>query len=299
MRSGESIAARWGLGHVWLGSILVAAATSFPELVTSVKAISLGAYDMSISNIYGSILFNLAILGVVVLVYPKWQQEKIGGSIKMATFFTVGLLIVTIINAYLPWSGTFLHLGWGTWLILIAYTIYIRSIFKNKITNEGDISQAEPLLKNIILYLVAVAIIFVAGCYCVRAAEKLVLHTGWNEGFVGLLFLALATSLPELVTAFKAARMKSLQLILSIIWGSNIFNLCIISASDFFLPCQTILQATSSTKGLTALLTLLYGLAVPLIFSLGLKGHYFRLKTAGLLVIVSYVLVLMITFYFS
>lgn len=300
VRSGELIAGHFGIGRVWLGSILIAAATSFPELVTSVKAVLNHTYDMSLANIYGSILFNLAILAVAVLCFSKWKKEEIRNTIKVATFFSVFLIGVTLLFLYIQSSFTFLYMGIGSWIILISYVFYIKITFvREKESSVKETLQYTDLKKNIILYLIAVILIFVAGIYCIHIAEELVRITGWDEGFVGILFLALATSLPEIVTVFQAARMQSLNLILGIVWGSNIFNLCVISVSDIFAGPLSLLSQMSLGNLFTGLITIFFALFVPFIFSLALNKHFLSLKTAGFLVIVSYISILLMIFFQS
>jgi cation:H+ antiporter len=66
---GDSLAGVTGLGQSFIGALLLAATTSLPEFVASVAAIRLGAVDLAVSNLFGSNIFNLAILGVYDLVY--------------------------------------------------------------------------------------------------------------------------------------------------------------------------------------------------------------------------------------
>jgi len=54
-----------------VGTILVAASTSLPELVVTLGALRLGAVDLAVGNLLGSNLVNLALLGVMDILYFK------------------------------------------------------------------------------------------------------------------------------------------------------------------------------------------------------------------------------------
>ena len=299
--SGEAIATRFRLGHVWLGSLLIAGATSFPEVITSYGAVKIGAYDMALSNIYGSVLFNLAILGFMVLLLKDWRTEHIGKSIKLAVFFCAFLIGATILGMIAQGNWTFLYMGPVTWLIIVSYIFYVKKTFQNEETEHQSVEEIEKtsLLKPMLTYIVAVIIIIFAGLYCVRITEQLIELTGWGERFVGIVFLALATSLPELVTTWHATRMKSLSLLLGIIWGSNLFNITIIAISDISAGSLRFLNIVSPQNILTAVCSIGFVLFAPYILTKGLESRSLRLKTSGLLVILTYILVIFLIYTFS
>lgn len=297
VRSGEAIANRFQLGHVWLGSLLIAAATSFPEVITSYGAVKIQAYDMALSNIYGSVLFNLAILGLMVLFLKNWHVEQIGKSIKLAVFFCAALILATLLGMLVPGRWTLAAMGPVTWLILLAYIFYVKSTFKNDTTEDAVSNEDQaPLIKHIIIYVIAVALIIVAGLYCVRITDRLMFITGWGERFMGIVFLAFATSLPELVTTWHATRMRSLSLLLGIIWGSNLFNIVILTVCDITAGSQRFLELVSSQNLLTGISSIIFVLLAPFLLAKGLESRYLRLKTSGLLVILTYILIIFLIY---
>ena len=68
---GNRISETTGWGGTFVGNLLVAASTSLPEIVTSVAAVRLVAPDLAISNLFGSNLFNMAILAIDDVAYVK------------------------------------------------------------------------------------------------------------------------------------------------------------------------------------------------------------------------------------
>jgi cation:H+ antiporter len=118
----ERIADQSGLGTGFIGVTLLAAATSLPELTTSITAVRIGAYTMAISNIFGS---NLIML---VLVFPA-DILFLDGPILQDTSQTVGLalafgiavtaiFLVGLIVRRKPKVGTF---GMDSVLVLITF----------------------------------------------------------------------------------------------------------------------------------------------------------------------------------
>jgi cation:H+ antiporter len=69
-RAADQLAARSGLGRSFVGSTLVALVTSLPELVASLAALKLGAYDLAIGNVFGSNSFNIAMIAILDALQP-------------------------------------------------------------------------------------------------------------------------------------------------------------------------------------------------------------------------------------
>ena len=72
-RYGDAIAEATGLGRLWIGSVLLAGATSLPELTTGISAVRLGAVDLAVGDLFGSSLANMLILAVIDLLPPQRQ----------------------------------------------------------------------------------------------------------------------------------------------------------------------------------------------------------------------------------
>lgn len=76
---------------------------------------------------------------------------------------------------------------------------------------------------------------------------------GWNRTFVGTLFIAFATSLPELAVTLSALRIGALDMAIGNLFGSNLFNMVIIAIDDVFFFKGPILSQTSQYHGISAL----------------------------------------------
>jgi cation:H+ antiporter len=126
-RLGERIAVQSGLGQSFVGSLFIAITTTLPELVVSLSAARLGAVDLALGNLFGSILFNLFILALDDLLFIQGPLLSAVDSTHL-----LSILAVVLMNAVLVVSLTYqalrkrFVLAWDTLAILIIYvaTIY-------------------------------------------------------------------------------------------------------------------------------------------------------------------------------
>jgi len=120
--SAEKIAYYTGFGQTFVGSIIVAAITSLPELVAAVSALKLGAYDMIVGNVFGSNIFNMSIIFLLDLFY---QQEAILNVISLNHLLTallgIILCIISILGLFYRSEKDFLAVGIDSIFILVAY----------------------------------------------------------------------------------------------------------------------------------------------------------------------------------
>ncbi|SCX79201.1 sodium:calcium antiporter [Alkaliphilus peptidifermentans] len=126
--TGDVIAEATGLGRTFVGTLLIAATTSLPELVASISAIKLGAYDMAVGNVLGSNIFNMLMITVTDLVYYK---ESIFNVISIQHTITAmaGIILssIAVIGLFYRSKRTFLTIGWDSVFILSSYllTVYL------------------------------------------------------------------------------------------------------------------------------------------------------------------------------
>ena len=81
-------------------------------------------------------------------------------------------------------------------------------------------------------FSVAAAAIALLGTLLVRLADRLADASGWSRAFIGSIFLAGATSLPELVVDLRAVRAGQPDLAVGDLLGSSLFNLLILAILD-------------------------------------------------------------------
>ena len=251
---GDQIAQRTGLTRAWIGIILIAAITSLPEVVTSLgAALMVRAPDLALGNLMGSNAFNLMALGFLLIIYRQRRPtSKIVGGAICSLF---GIILVGIVGAGILSRSPF-SLGWfglDSLLILIIYLLGMRIVYKYEHRDQiSDIrSQKSEKELPITRFVIAALFIVGAGICLAKLGEEIAIKTLWDRTFVGSLFLAVSTSLPEVVVAGTALKIGALDMAIGALLGSNMFNLAIIPLTDIFYRPEPILKAVSSTNLLT------------------------------------------------
>jgi len=244
-RYGDVLGEKTGLGRNWIGVVLLAATTSLPELFTGFGATALADLpDIAVGDILGSCMFNLLILSLMDAVQPEPISAKahqghalsIGFGLLLAGIAGIGL----IAGPHLPALG---WVGLYTPALIAVYFLAMRMIVGHERQRRARETRevAEELqyetitLRSALLhYGLAAAAVIVAALWLPRLGAQLAQHTGLGEAFVGGLFIAITTSLPEIVVSLAAVRMGAVDLGIGNVLGSNMFNLLILGLDDVF-----------------------------------------------------------------
>lgn len=247
------------IGKVWIGVVLLGFITSLPELITSLAAvISLHAGDLAVGNILGSNNFNPMLLVVMDAFYRKGSITNVihvQRSHKASAYFAV-LLTAGVIFGIIFKSGLVVSV-----LIVLGYFAGMRYLAKiekeNGIEGESLIPKENYSLAKIYfkIGISAVAVIG-ASIFLASSADALANQTGLGRTFVGSIFLALVTSLPEMVISLSALKLGAFDLAVGNIFGSNMTNIFIIPICEVFYRRGDILKEVSSTHIFTALLSI-------------------------------------------
>jgi cation:H+ antiporter len=267
----DAIADLTGLGRLLVGSVLLAGATSLPELTVDISAIRLGAADMAVGDIVGSSLMNLLILALLDLSHhsrgrmfsKQAAAHALSGSLAAALTAILGLGLLTA-KALQPYS--ILGIGPATILMLLAYVLGVRLIFldqrmaKNTALETGaDAHSNSPKLTLAsagVGFAVCAIVILIAGPFLAHAADSLAEKTGLGGTFVGTTLVAFSTSLPELVSSFAALRLGAHDLAIGNIFGSNAFNMILLAPLDMAHP-GSLLAAVSTGHAITCIAVIL------------------------------------------
>ncbi len=296
-RYGDAIAKKTGLGGVWIGLVLLAAVTSMPELATGVSSVALvGLPDLALGTLFGSCLFNLAILALLdILYHPTPILSQV--SLRHVALAGVGMLLIAIAAAtILAGEGlSGLALGWvgiPSIVILILYLVAVRQMFRFERSHPAQqLEAASPQYAEIpirgvyLRFILAAAAIIGAGIWLSFIGDEIAVTTGWDASFVGSLFLAITSSMPELVVTITALRLGALDMAVANILGSNMFNIAIIAPVDLFYAQGAILSLVSGAHLITAAVAIVMSLLV-------IVGLRFRQKRKTFFVISWYGLAL-------
>jgi len=242
VRGSVSLALRLGISPLVIGLTVVAFGTSSPELAVSVKAALEGKGAISVGNVVGSNIANVAlILGVAALIKPLRVNAQV---IKVDIPIMICASIVTTLmlgNGYLGRiNGFVLVLGILAYLCL---SIYLARREKNKSVHSVFDESLPARFRAAWLDPLFIAGGFVAlvlgGEFLVSGAVTLAAEAGLSNAFVGLTIVAIGTSLPELATSAVAAAKNEGDIAVGNVVGSNIFNLlCILGISALVRPIR-------------------------------------------------------------
>jgi len=231
------------LGKGLVGFLLLGFTTSLPELVTTLSStVILNNTALGAGNILGSIAANSFILAIslltttTLLINGKINRENM---VSMSMFFV--LLSIFFVGVFMQGVPFVFNKSIYSFLIIILFIYSIRALHKvnkqEKDEKSRDIKSQTPksskLSKLFYFSLVSYLLGIVIVSYLLTAVvNNLATITGWNSTSVGAIFLAWATSLPELVVTISTIIIGSAEMGIGNIIGSNIFNLMILGIAD-------------------------------------------------------------------
>jgi cation:H+ antiporter len=215
----------FGVTPTLIGALVIGLGTSLPELLVSFLASSRGELDIAIGNIVGSNVSNVTlVLGAAVLFAPIRAQARILRREGILMFGSLILLALVLADLFVHrWEG----------LMLAAGMVFAASRLVTWSNRDGldeatmaEIQEGIPQSGLIeAVFAIGSLVATVAGAeLLLRGAIRLANEAGITESFVGLIILAVGTSLPELATALAAGRRGQAELIVGNILGSNLFN---------------------------------------------------------------------------
>jgi len=214
-----------GLSPILIGALVIGLGTSAPELLVSALAAGRGELDLALGNVVGSNTANMTlVLGAAALVGPVVSQVKTIRREGVLMF--LGLLGLTAMLWDLRltrFGGAMLLFGMAGAAVLLV--LWARSDPRAEMVTEATAGEAPPsAARESLIGLGMLALTLLGADLLVRGASGLADELGISEAFVGLVIVAIGTSLPELATAMAAARRGETDLIVGNVLGSNLFN---------------------------------------------------------------------------
>jgi cation:H+ antiporter len=288
-RYGDAIAEKTGLGRLWIGLILLAAITSVPELATGISAVALvGDPDLAVGALFGSNIFNLAILALIDTIHPYAPLLSLISSRQMLVaiggVLLIGVAGLSILGGEILSPMALGWLGVSSIVILLLYLWLVRTMFRREQNEQpSDSEPQQTLYHNMsrrsvwLKFGLASAAVIGAGIWVSFLGDEIAVVTGWDTSFVGSLFLAVSTSMPELVVTLAALRLGAYDLAVADILGSNMFNMAIILPIDLFYTQKAVLSAASNVHLITATVGIVMTLVVIAGMRLKRKRKTFRL----------------------
>jgi cation:H+ antiporter len=312
-RYGDQIAEFTGLGRLWIGVVLMAAATSLPEVLTTMSAGWMDAPDLAAGDLFGAGLSNMLTLGLVDLLYHQkrvWRQAALEHTLTAA--LAMALTALAAFFVLLRVNVTHLGVGLGSLTLLILYVLGMRLVFRQEDMKRREREQEAlvagmadrraagarrpELQRAVIRFSAAALVLLVAAPFLAWSAARIAEETGTSATFIGTSLVAITTSLPELVTSIAAVRLGAFDLAVGNLFGSNAFNMAAFLFADMAYRGGGLLNEVSPAHAMTALWSIL-------MMTIGLMGIIYRaekrfllIEPDSLLMIVTYVLGLWLLF---
>lgn len=276
-RYGDVIARRTGIGGNLVGLVLLATVTSLPELVTGIGAVALAQVpDIAVGNVLGACVMNLAMIVVLDFLHrgeSVYTRASHGHILSAA--FVIMLAGFVAFNLLLAANGVVLamgSIGYYSPLIAALYVLAVKTVFNYERAQPPGAAAADhhpglTLRQAVLRYALAAGAVVLAALWLPFAAERLAAAMGWNQTFVGTLFVALATTLPELTVTVAALRLGAVDMAIGNLFGSNLFNLLLLAVDDLFYLPGPLLSHVAPVHALSALSAMMMsGLAIAGLF---------------------------------
>ena len=247
----DEIAERTGIGKAFIGLLLLAAATSLPELATVVTATARGNASMAAHNLVGGVVIQSAVLAVADLFSGRKALTHQSPKFTILVQAVGLVLLLSVVQMGIPvarrvsdgGSDALITVTTGLWCagLIAAYLLMALLAYRGQDTRrwsptgeEGtavpeheESSTASPGRSKKMLGAVfaAASLVVLAGGWTVASsAEALAEQTGLGTSFVGFTLVAMATSLPELSTSIAAVRRGNHETAFGNVFGGNAFD---------------------------------------------------------------------------
>jgi cation:H+ antiporter len=268
-RYADAIAEKTGLGREMLGVLMLGGMTSLPEIAVAATASLAGTPALSVNDVLGSAAINVLILALADAALGRSALTSTLGSPGVLLQGVLGIILLSLVVAAVT-AGDVAVLGVGawSWLMLAVYLGSVLVITRSQglptwIPARGARPHVQPQepkpgsLRGLTASTVAAgAAILVAGFLLARTGDALAGQTGLGASFVGAVFLALSTSLPEVSTVLAAVRLRRYEMAISGVFGTNLFNVTIIVLVDALTPGGPVLVEVGAFAAFGALMAI-------------------------------------------
>lgn len=218
---------RGGAAAYTAGLLLMAFATSLPELAVNAYAVAAGKPGLALGNAVGSNVVNIGLtLAVAGLMAPLWLRMRLLGTQIVFLLVASGLVLVLGLDGVLSrFDGALLMLGF---LAMLAFVLSRRQQESDEVRAEvADVAFTQTgLAQNLLRFAVGAALLYFAARWVVVHAPPLGLQLGLTDVSTGLIIVAIVTALPEIAVAALLARQgKHDVLVGMLVLGASLFNL--------------------------------------------------------------------------
>lgn len=282
-----SLAYRFRIPEIIIGATVVSIGTTLPEVMVSVTGAVNGQGSMAYGNAIGSIICNTSLIAALTIAIRPGPVDTTSMKKPVLFFFMSALIYVLVaylLGYFYWWVGVILLAIFVVYMFItikqglkkpVAVEIdYVEEKELAKDTEEADKIKKSPLWKDILFLVLGAALIAVGADLLVDNGTIIAKQLGVPETVIALTFVALGTSLPELVTAITSLVKGHGSLSLGNVIGANIFNLVLVSGTaitlaPFEVPVGNTIGGINSSLVLDIplMLTVMVILTIPTLFT--------------------------------
>ncbi|GMT41642.1 MAG: cation transporter [bacterium] len=262
----DRLADKLGISSALIGLLLLSFITSLPELGATISVVwHVGKPNIAAGNIFGSNTFNILIIAVMDFMIGSASLYAIS-KVSHTKSALLAMLMTAVSICAITFGGIGIfgdRIGAETLALLAVYVGGVYFIFKEEKESGHHPAEAEResvVFEAGVVFASGVCVVL-AGYWLANVSDEIELVTGWGESFVGYIFLAIATSLPELVVSVTAVRLKAYDMAVANIFGSCFFNILMFTLADPFYHAPLLGDVSSVNIGLAAVSFVMLGVA--------------------------------------
>ncbi len=282
------IAHRFHIPEILIGATVVSIGTTLPEVMVSAGAALGGHGEIAYGNAIGSIICNTSLIAAITIAIRPSAVNRKPLVLSVVFFFIAALFYASVAYFFGDFSRAV-----GVVLVSIFVVYMIISVIQAKKSlcknQDDEESQTDgSLWKELVLLVLGAAVIAVGADLLVDNGTIIAEMLGVPESVIALTFVALGTSLPELVTAVTSLIKGHSALSLGNIIGANLFNLVLVSGVSTVLspfPVPNSSQILGVNTSLAVEIPVMFLVMSMLVFPALIRGKLSRIQGILLLAI--------------
>lgn len=247
-----SIAHRFRVPELLIGATVVSIGTTLPEVMVSTTSALEGHGEIAYGNAIGSVICNAALIAAVTVAVRPGKVDPRTLKTPVVFFFTAAAVYAAVAYSTGYFSRPVGILLLAVFAVYMIVTIWQIKGSANPSGGEADSGEKMPAARSLGLLAVGAALIAVGAKLLVDNGILIAQSLGVPESVIALTFIALGTSLPELVTAITSLIKGHGSLSLGNIVGANLFNLVLVSGmsvtlAPFHIPQSAVIGGMNAS----------------------------------------------------
>jgi cation:H+ antiporter len=230
MRGGVGLARFFDFSPLWTGVLVVATATTLPELFVSLRAASMGAPGLALGGLIGTNIINLLlVMGLGALIHPMASPPKVvfrdGGAMLLGC---IALIVFALGGAVPRQAGVLLLGGLIAYVVLVLVSDWRRApehsvpLARALYRSQGEVPS---LIGALFLFFVGLILLGLGAHFSVVGSRAFARLWGWEDATIGLTVIAAGLSLPKLFATLAAAGRRQTDIAVGQLLGAGVFNL--------------------------------------------------------------------------